>query len=242
MSAIDTNGRRVLCVIPAYNESGSVGDVVRGVRAYLDDVLVINDNSLDGTAQEAAEAGARVASLPVNLGYAAAIQTGYMVAVREGYDFVVQLDADGQHQPKDIPNILNPVLQGAYDVAVASRYLNDESYKTSFCKRTGQRLFAAVAGHYTGRPVTDPTSGYQAMTREVFSIYAQGFFPDDYPDADLIIALGRMGFSVTEVGVRMKHCNGHSMHSGLGKGMYYIYKMTLAIYISVTCNLPKRGT
>ncbi len=238
----DRAGRngRILCIIPAYNESGSVGDVVRGVRRRLADVLVIDDHSTDDTAEEARQAGARVASLPVNLGYAGALQTGYMVALREGYDFVVQMDADGQHLPEDIPKLLAPVLSSACDIAIASRYLSDSTYKTSFCKRLGQQLFAAIAGFYTKRTVTDPTSGFQAMTRAVFTEYARGFFPDDYPDADLLIAVSRMGFRSTEVGVRMNQCNGRSMHDGAWKALYYIYKMTLAIYISVTCKLPTR--
>ena len=179
--------------------------------------------------------------MPANLGYAAAIQTGYQYAVDQGYDFVVQLDSDGQHDPKDAPDLLEPILQGEVDLVVASRYLTDDTYKTGALRRLGQRFFGWIAETLTGMKITDPTSGYQAMTREVAKLYTTRFFPDDYPDVDLFIALNRMGFRIREIGVRMHSDNGVSMHSGLWNSIYYIYKMTLAIFVSATCKLPERS-
>ena len=231
---------KILCVIPAYNEETSIEKVITGILGHGYEVLVINDRSTDNTGRVAVAAGARVIDLPVNLGYAAAIQTGYKFAIEHGYDYVVQLDSDGQHDPEDAPDLLEPVLQGQADMVVASRYLTDDSYETGTLRRLGQRLFGWVAEVLTGMKVTDPTSGYQALTREVVKLYTTNFFPDDYPDVDLIIALHRMGFRIREHGVRMHSDNGVSMHNGIGNALYYIYKMTLAIFVSVTRNLPKR--
>lgn len=232
--------KRILCVIPAYNEEASIAKVIKGVRKHGYDVLVVNDKSRDNTRRVAADAGARVISMSTNLGYAAAIQTGYQYAVDEGYDCVIQLDSDGQHDPKDAPDLLEPVLRGEADLVVASRYLTDDTYETGALRRLGQRVFGWVAEMLTGMKVTDPTSGYQALTREVVKLYTTNFFPDDYPDVDLIIALHRMGFTIQEHGVKMHSDNGVSMHSGIWNALYYIYKMALAIFVSVTRKIPER--
>ena len=214
--------------------------VIKGVLAHGYDVVGINDKSHDNTSRVATEAGATVLDLSVNLGYAGAIQTGYAYAVEQGYDFVIQLDGDGQHDPKDAPDLLKPVMQGEADLVVASRYLADDSYETGVFRRLGQRLFGFVAETLTGLKITDPTSGYQAISMEIVELYTTKFFPDDYPDVDLIIALHRMGFCVREMGVCMYSDNGVSMHNGIWNALYYIYKMTLAIFVSVTRTLPKR--
>src|SRR5437762_2703965 len=102
------NGSRTLLIVPAYNEEGRVGPVVREVRSAAPhvDVLVVDDGSSDRTAEEASSAGARVLALPVNLGYGGALQAGYKVAVREGFPLIGQIDADGQHAAEYLPAML----------------------------------------------------------------------------------------------------------------------------------------
>lgn len=231
---------KILCIIPAYNEEATIGPVIKGVLAHGYDVVVANDRSSDNTSQVACAAGATVLDLPVNLGYAGAIQTGYVYAVEQGYDYVIQLDADGQHDPKDAPDLLAPIVRGEADLVVASRYLSDDTYETGTFRRLGQMIFGRIAEILTGLKITDPTSGYQSMTMEIVKLYTTKFFPDDYPDVDLIIALHRMGFRLRELGVRMHSDNGVSMHNGIWNALYYIYKMTLAIFVAVTRTLPKR--
>ncbi|MDC0335723.1 glycosyltransferase family 2 protein [Pseudodesulfovibrio sp.] len=232
---------KILCIIPAYNEEATIAPVIKGVLAHGYDVVVVNDASQDATVSVARGAGATVIEMPMNLGYAAAIQTGYTYAVDEGYDYVIQLDGDGQHDPEDASALLAPVMNDEADLVVASRYLSDSSYETGTFRRLGQHVFGFIAQALTGLKVTDPTSGYQAMTMEIVKLYTTGFFPDDYPDVDLIIALHRMGFRIREIGVRMHSDNGVSMHSGIWNAVYYIYKMTLAIFVSATCKLPERS-
>lgn len=232
---------RILSIIPAYNEEATIVPVIKGVLAHGYDVVVVNDRSRDNTSRVASEAGAAVIDMPMNMGYAAAIQTGYTYAVEHGYDYVIQLDSDGQHDPKDAPTLLAPIVNGEADLMIASRYLTDDTYKTGTFRRLGQRIFGGIAEVLTGLKISDPTSGYQAMTMEIVRLYTTKFFPDDYPDVDLIIAVHRMGFRIREVGVRMHSDNGVSMHNGPWKALYYIYKMTLAIFVSATCKLPERS-
>lgn len=225
---------RVIVIIPAYNEEMRIAAVVTNVRASVPgaDVVVINDCSRDSTAAVARQAGAVVVSHPFNMGYGAAIQTGYKYAREKGYDLLVQLDADGQHDPSCIPALLSPVIAGEADIAIGSRFLGN-SYRPPFARRVGMALFRRIVSTVTGMFVTDTTSGYQAFNRDVIRFFATDIFPVDYPDADMLIMLHRAGFRLTEVPVRMfENSEGKSMHSGL-KPIYYMFKMLLSIFVTL---------
>lgn len=217
-------------IIPAFDEAPRIGRAVAGVRAALPqaDILVVDDGSRDGTAACARAAGARVASHPFNLGYGAALQTGYKYALTRDYDFVLQLDADGQHEPRDLPALLDVVASGRADAAIGSRFLGGGDYRAPFARRIGMRLFAAIASAVTHTRVTDPTSGFQALNRRVVRYYASPAYPVDYPDADVLIMLHFAGLRFVEVPVRMYPPSGKSMHGGL-KPFYYVFKMFLSI-------------
>jgi glycosyltransferase involved in cell wall biosynthesis len=226
---------KVLIVIPAYNEAGRVGAVVADVRHTLPeaDVLVIDDGSEDATSAEAASAGAVALSLPANCGYGTALQTGYKYAVRHGYELVGQIDADGQHQAEFLSAMLDVLHEDGADVVVGSRFLaKDGHYETPFARSLGIRLFARLASLATGRLVTDPTSGFQVMRGEIARLFSSDVFPVDYPDADILILLGRTGYRVREVPVQMRPSPGRSMHSSQSTP-YYVYKMLLSILVTL---------
>lgn len=225
----------VLVVIPAYKEEGRVGPVVRDVRSVLPeaDVLVVDDGSGDGTADEARAAGARVLSLPVNSGYGAALQTGYKYAVRGDYAFVGQIDADGQHSAAYLPQLLAELDATGADVVIGSRFLDrDGHYRPSLARKLGIGLFSRVASVVMRQHVSDPTSGYQVMRADVARFFCSEVYPSDYPDADILILLHRSGFRVGEVGVQMRMPTGKSMHAG-HRSLYYVYKMWLSIGVTL---------
>ena len=142
---------RLLVVIPAFNEAGRIGPVVERIRQQVAaDILVVNDGSRDSTGADAAAAGAIVAPHPVNLGYGAALQTGYRYALRRGYDAVLQLDADGQHDPDSIPALL-AAFSGGADVVVGSRFLHPESYRPPLVRRLGMTLFGGSAASWPAK-------------------------------------------------------------------------------------------
>lgn len=233
------NGRgsrlRLLVLVPAYNEAANVGAVVDGVRRSLPDadVLVIDDGSSDRTAQVACAAGASVLRLPVNLGYGAALQSGYKHAVRRGYDIVAQLDADGQHRPEFLGKLLDLLHSSGSDVMIGSRFLDrDGHYSPSRARKMGMAVFGRIASAVTRQHVSDPTSGFQVMRREVAEFFCSDIYPTDYPDADILILLHRSGFKVAEVGVEMRPPAGRSMHSG-HRSVYYVYKMSLSIVMTL---------
>ena len=193
-------GARVLVMMPAYNEERNVARSIQAVReaAPWADVLVVDDGSLDATARVAAGAGAVVVRLPLNLGIFDAIHTAFIYAWREGYTAAVQVDADGQHQPSEIPVILGPVLAGEADVVIGSRYLEDRGYRTPMSRRVGMVLFASVTSALIGRRVTDTTCGFRAYSREAIRAFAEETGVEALDAVGLVI-LGRAGYRVSEV-------------------------------------------
>jgi glycosyltransferase involved in cell wall biosynthesis len=220
-----------LVVIPAFNEGKHVGKVLDEVIETLRgvDVLVVNDGSTDNTLETAKNKGVMVLDMPFNIGYGGAIQTGFRFAVENGYDFVITMDADGQHDPGYTKNLIDTIDREKADVVIGSRFL-EGTYKMGFTRRTGARLFSKIACFYTGTKFTDPTSGFQILNRKVFSYLAEGNnYPLDYPDVNIIMALHKMKFKVVEAPVKMKQKpGGKSMHSGL-KPFIYVVRMLLAV-------------
>jgi len=232
------HGAGLLVIIPAYNEGKKIGQVVASIRAELPEaeILVINDGSRDNTAEEASIAGAIALTHPINMGYGVTIQTGYKYAFENGYDFVAQIDGDGQHDPAYLAKLLQPVINGETDLSVGSRFREVESYRPSFSRRLGILFFRKLVSVIIGREITDPTSGYQAMNRDVIRFFTSDVFPCDYPDADVLVSLNLAGFRIREVPVRMfANAEGKTMHSGM-KPLYYMFKMCLSIFVTLLRN------
>lgn len=223
-------------VIPAFNEAASVGAIVDRLHAAVPalDVLVVDDGSCDDTAAIARRAGARVVSHVFNMGYGAALQTGYKFADRHGHAFVVQIDADGQHDPAQVPAVLAPVLAGTADVVIGSRFVNPSGYHMGLARSAARRFFARLLVACGGPHILDPTSGFQALARPVFRFCCTDAFPADFPDVDVLLLYHRQGFRMTEVPVAMApNRPGHvPLHSGL-LAVYYPYKMLLATFRSL---------
>lgn len=220
-----------LLIIPAWNEAerldGVLAEVVRAASDF--EVVVVDDGSQDETAAIAERAGARVLRHPFNLGYGAALQTGYKYALQRGASLVVQMDADGQHDPGEIPELVGPVLAGEFDLVVGSRFLEPGGYRHGPLRTLGRQLFRGLA-RLAGLRVSDPTSGFQAMNIEVLKVYTRNFFPADYPDVDVLLAAFRHGLRVGERPVHMKPGpRASTLHAGL-RPVYYAYKMILSTW------------
>lgn len=225
----------ILAILPARNEASHVQGVIAGLRKAVSDadVVVVDDGSTDETARLAAEAGALVLSLPFNMGYGVALQTGYKYALRAGYEFLVQLDADGQHDPAGIPLVLDRVHSGSCDVCIGSRFLEGDTYHIPMFRRAGMILFRRVASALLGHTITDPTSGFQAMNRRVVAFFCRDSYPVDYPDTNVLVMLHRNGFRVSEAPVIMQSsASGQTIHAGL-KPLYYLFKMALDIPLNL---------
>ena len=216
------------------NEQGRVGAVVRAANNTLPDatIVVVDDASTDASLEEARDAGAIVLPHGCNLGYGAALETGYLYAVEHNYQTILQMDADGQHQADQLHLLLGPLRDGSADLVIGSRYGGDKPSAAASPLRTfGHRVFGAVVFVLTRRRLSDPTSGFQALNRRALDLFANGSFPCDYPDSDVILMAHMAGLRIHEIPVVMKgRDDGHSMHGGL-KPLYYGIKMLLSIFI-----------
>jgi glycosyltransferase involved in cell wall biosynthesis len=227
--------RDTLIVLPAFNEAAHIADVVRAVRTAMPeaDIAVVDDGSTDATGVRACESGATVLPLAFNAGYGAALQTGYKFALNRGYDYLVQMDADGQHDPAGIATVLEHVTSGKSDLCIGSRFLEGDTYRIPPLRRAGMILFRRIASWLIGQTITDPTSGFQAMNRRVIEFFARDLYPGDYPDTDILVLLHRNGYRIAERPVIMQpHASGRSMHTGL-RPLYYLFKMALDIPLNL---------
>ncbi len=216
-------------VIPALNEEASLSRTLAEVRSSAPgyDILVVDDGSQDRTSEVARSTGVAVVRHPFNLGVGAALQTGFRWALANGYAIAVQLDADGQHDPRFLDALIEPVRSGACDVAIGSRYVESTGYHAPILRRLGMLLFAFVVRLAVGQRIADTTSGFRAYGRSVLEV-CQHDFPRDFPDAPLLIALARRGFRLLEVPVVMRERQAGRSFYTLGKSLYYPYKNLVA--------------
>ena len=196
---------RVLVVVPALNEARSVGGVVARVYAALDgvDVLVVDDGSTDRTASMARAAGALVVSLHYNLGVGGAMRTGFRYAERCGYDAVVQIDADGQHDPAFLPDVLAG-LQDA-EVVIGARFAGLGDYAVSGPRSWAMGSLSRVVGRVVGARLTDVTSGFRAADRRAVRVFAR-HYPAEYlgDTVESLVIAHRSGLRITQVPVAMR--------------------------------------
>ncbi|MCX7841843.1 MAG: glycosyltransferase family 2 protein [Clostridia bacterium] len=224
--------QKVLVIIPAYNEEKSIGAVISAIKEQNGiDVVVINDGSKDCTGKVAANHGARVISLPFNLGIGGAMQTGYMFARDNNYDVAVQVDADGQHNPLYVSRIIEKLNETGCDMVIGSRYVEETSYKSSAARRVGMVFFSWLVFVLTGLRVKDTTSGFRAVNRRVIEYFSESY-PVDYPEVDVLVRLHKKGFKVCEEPVEMHERQGGKSSITPLKSIYYMVKVSIALLIN----------
>lgn len=233
--------KEVLLLIPAHNEEESIGpflDQLRKAGIYdLADILVVNDHSSDATAEIAREHGVMVITAVYNVGYGSALQLGYKHAARKGYKFVIQLDADGQHDACNVMALyraLNTPMPEGYlpDIVIGSRFAaGSRTFRVGGLKRLSIRFFQGLIHRTTGTYILDPTSGLQGLSQRAFTHYSQYLnFDHMYPDANMIVQMLMLGFHVIEVpSVMHERKAGVSMHSGIWKPLLYMMVMPLSV-------------
>jgi len=198
---------RVLVVVPAFNAERTVGGIVRGCRAVVDEVLVIDDGSIDRTAAEAVDAGARVMSHAANRGKGAALKTGFGLALQRGYDAVITLDADGQHLPREIPKFLTARAETQADLIIGGRaHLFDQMLPR---RRMANRFSAWSIARCSRTNVTDSQSGFRLYSRELLlkaRLRSDGFDLE----SEVIVRAGCDGFKVITIPIDLGFVDGLS--------------------------------
>ncbi len=235
-------GKKILIVIPAYNEGRIIHFLVREIKSMYPHVpvLVVSDGSTDDTVQQAERAGAWVVSLAYNLGIGGAVQTAFKIAYDEGYEITVQIDGDAQHDPAYLMNVLSPVAAGELDLCIGSRFLiPGPGFRSTLMRRIGIRFFALLLGSLTGVHITDPTSGFRATGQDLIRRFAASY-PIDFPEPEAIQLARRFGGRVGEAPVKMRKRLGGTSSIRYFATLYYMIKVTLAILID-TLRRPSRG-
>lgn len=195
--------RRALAIVPAFNESGGVADIVRRLLDHDVDVLVVDDGSADDTAALAHGAGATVIRLPTNLGIGGALQAGFRYAKDRGYPMAFQCDADGQHSPDHVADLLAPLAEGA-DLAIGSRFAEgSQEYEVSGIRRLVMRILARVITRISGVQLSDVSSGFRAFGPRAIELFAIDY-PHEYMESVEALVIGaRAGLQIVEVPVTM---------------------------------------
>ncbi len=235
-----SNGSSYLAVVPAYNESATIADVVRSLRRHAPefDTLVIDDGSTDNTDALASRAGARVVKLPFNLGIGGAVQTGFVYAREHGYDFLAQVDADGQHDPAELPRLIAVMEEAGVDMVCGSRFLTDDHrYPAPISRRTGIHIFAFLLSRIVGMRVSDPTSGFRLYNRRAIELFARDY-PHDYPEVEAVLMLHHHRLRMLEIPVKMFSRGGGVSSISTGKSAYYMVKVLLALFVGLARRRP----
>lgn len=228
---------RVLIIIPAYNEEKAIENTVSSVNSlvssdkYHFDYLVINDCSKDNTLKVLEKNRFNYINLPCNLGIGGAVQTGYLYSIAHGYDYTVQIDGDGQHDPKYIEEIIKKLKETDADMAIGSRFITNEGFQSSGMRQIGIKIISFIVKILTRQTIRDVTSGYRVCNKKMTNYFSRNY-ADDYPEPEAIVSSIKNGYKVIEVPVVMNEReSGKSSISGF-KSIYYMVKVSLALLVS----------
>lgn len=223
---------KCLIIIPAYNEAANIEKVINNiVQNYPQyDYVIINDGSTDKTEKVCVNAGYQVLNLPINMGIGGAVQTGYRYAKKNNYDAAVQIDGDGQHDVAFLEDMLKLLESGEADVVIGSRFVQKEGFQSSQIRRVGIRFLSILARILTGVQIRDITSGYRVVNRRFIEIYANDY-PADYPEPEAMIIAAVHGGRIKEYPVIMRERENGTSSITFKKSVYYMIKVTLAMFV-----------
>jgi glycosyltransferase involved in cell wall biosynthesis len=223
-----------LIVVPAWNEGQIVAATIAEIRVTLPqvDVLVVDDGSTDDTAKAARSAGARVLELSYNLGVGGAMRAGFRYAVRSGYDTVVQVDADGQHDPNDLPALLAKLADA--DMVIGSRFAGVGDYRIGGPRRWAMMLLSAIISRLAHTKLTDTTSGFRATGPRALPLFAENYPAEYLGDTieSLVIAV-RAGCRIAELPARMRPRQGGQPSHRPIKAAVYLFRATFALLLAL---------
>ena len=223
---------KVLIIVPAYNEAEAISKLIDNLeKNYAQyDYVIINDGSKDQTKKLCREKGYHVLNLPINLGIGGAVQTGYIYASENEYDIAVQIDGDGQHNPKYIEAMIKKMEEENADIVIGSRFITREGFQSSALRRTGINLLRTLIKICTGKRINDVTSGYRIVNRRFIDIYADDY-SRDYPEPEAIVTAVMWGGKIIETPVVMNERESGISSINVRKSFYYMIKVTLAIIV-----------
>ena len=228
--------RDTLVVVPAYNESGAVGDVVRALLDAGLDCVVVDDGSIDNTAEVAREAGAHVVVLPLNLGVGGALRCGFRYAVDRGYSRVVQCDADGQHPPSEIVRLLEVQAQENAHLVIGSRFVDGSAdYEIGRARRLMMRVLSRIVKRSSGLHLNDTTSGFRCIAEPLLSEFSVSYpvhYLGDTFEAALVAA--RSGYRVIETPIHIRERQAGNASASTFAALRFIVRAVIASLVGLT--------
>ncbi|QDW64159.1 glycosyltransferase family 2 protein [Oerskovia sp. KBS0722] len=228
---------RLLVIVPAWNEQITLPQVIAELRATLPDadILVVSDGSTDRTVQVGRAAGAMVLELPLNLGVGGAMRAGYKYALRHGYQVTVQVDADGQHDPRDVPRLRAALDEEQADVVIGARFAGTGTYRARGPRWWSMKFLSAVLSRVTGTRLTDTTSGFKMCGHRAIRLFATNY-PAEYlgDTVEALVIASRAGLKVRQIGVGMRErAGGTPSHSPFKAGVFLL-RAFLALVIALS--------
>ena len=229
-----TAGKR-LAIVPALNEEDSVANVVAEIRAAdpTFDIVVVDDGSSDATAAVAEAAGARVLRLPFNLGIGGAVQTGYRYAYENGYSIAVQIDGDGQHDPRELEGLLAPLIAKEADVVIGSRFAGAGSYRAQLSRRPGIRLFAWIVSAVVRKRITDSSSSFRAVNRRALALFSADYPHGFLETVEATVLAARSGLRIVEVPAVVRERATGASTLTFARSLWYAAKVVVAVFVTL---------
>ena len=232
----------VLIVVPAYNESATITKVVSEIHQAGFSCVVVDDGSKDNTSQLAKQTGARVLTLPFNVGVGGALRCGFRYALENGFTAVIQCDADGQHQSHHFHDLIRTANETKADFVLGSRFLSTENtLDPHVVRRFAMWWLARVASRATGRRITDSTSGFRLIQRPLLDELAE-HLPEYYlgDTFEALVVLGRAGYSVEEIGTAMSPRQSGVSSASNGRAIALIGKSLTTVLLGLHFQIKKK--
>lgn len=224
---MNSMSRRIQVFIPAFDEAGMIGDVIEGLKR-LDlnlDVFVIDDGSKDGTGKVAEEAGATVVRHPINLGGGAAIRTAFTLALLNGAEYIVTMDGDGQHDPKELPVLIGAMEKEKADLVIGSRFLENKNFDMELYRNLGIRFFSWLISKITKKDITDATCCYRIYnTIAVINIIPK-IKEDQYYALETLIKIIENKANITEVSIKARRRTKGNSKKGIIIYCYNLFRV-----------------
>lgn len=216
----------ILVIVPAFNEAGSISDVLTELKSFKYQVLVVSDGSTDATCDIVRSMGVRVLELPLNLGVGGALRAGFRFAVKEKYTAVIQIDADGQHPVNEVAHLITAANEHEAHMVIGSRFLGDgESMKVGIARRLVMKVLARSSSKATGIKITDTTSGFRIICQPLLNKFAESF-PTNYlgDTYEAVVAAGRCGFKVIEIPATLTERTSGESTASRAQAVRFIFK------------------
>ena len=231
----------VLVVVPAFNEVKSIGQVVNQVVTFGFQTLVVDDGSIDQTADVARQHGAHIVSLPLNSGVGGALRCGFRYAVENGFAAVIQCDADGQHLPNHLIDLVDAANRTNAHMMIGSRFGSENTtHDPTLLRRFAMSVLSKVAQHATKHKITDSTSGFRLIRQPLLSelaVQLPAYYLGD--TFETVVVAGRAGYHIEEIGVAMAPREFGNSSSGDVHSILLIAKVLTTVLLGIHFRLRR---